>query len=145
MLSTLCGSFRQNNSHASTSGVLAVLRRRLITLGERVGLRWNNPGALPRWACYPLKSSRIFPLAEGVVNRAWFRSLLPALVRGMACVRAGSTGAQKEGKRVYPSQRVALHRAGTARVAGGVVSYLGERGEHTGPRRGNRTGPYVRA
>src|SRR5450759_519780 len=155
MLSTLCGSFRQNNSHASTPGVLAVLRRRLITLGERVRLRWDNPGALPRWACYPLKGSQIFPVAEGVVNRAWFRSLLPAPLRGSTGVRAGSPGAPqkgtgtpgapKEGKRVYPAQRAALHRARTARIARGVVSYPGERGQRSRPRWGNRSRPYVRA
>src|ERR1035441_2669456 len=95
--------------------------------------------ALPRlrWACYPHKSSRIFPVAEGVAHRAWSRFLLPAALRGNARLRAGSRGAPqeaagvpgapKEGRRVYPAQRVALHRARTARITRGVVSHLGER------------------
>src|ERR1035438_378837 len=107
--------------------VLTVLRRRLISLGERAR-RHSDVSALPRlrWACYPHKSSRIFPVAEGVAHRAWSRSLLPAPLRESARVRAGSPGARqegagvpgapKEGRRVYPAQRAALHRARTARI-----------------------------
>ena len=89
-------------------------------------------------ACYSHKSSRICPLAEGAVNRAWSVSLLPASLRELSFARAEHAGTAKEGERIYPAQRAAFRRAGTSRVARDFVSHLGKRRQHTGP--GRRTG-----
>src|ERR1019366_6398186 len=113
-LSSLCGGLPQNNSHAGTPGTLGtygstrspdIHRKESIPRFGRCGR-----SALPRlpWACYPLKSSRIFPVAEGVVqvvHRVWSQPLLPAPLRGSACVRAGSPGAPQEGAEFQELQK----------------------------------------
>src|SRR3954451_23417900 len=79
----------------------------------------------PRRACYSHKSSRICPLAEGAVNRAWSVSLLPSFLRELF-TRTEYAGTAKEGERIFPPQRAAFRSTGTSRVSRGFVSHLGE-------------------
>src|SRR5450759_340183 len=135
--------------------VLTVLGCRLFPLGESA-LRHSDG---PR---YPASDGLAIllkvvgsSLFEGVVHRAWSRSVLPAPLRRSACVRsrspgvpqegAGVPGTPTEGRRVYPAQRTAFHCAGAARITCGLVSYLGERGKRARSRRGNGSRPFVRA